>query len=158
MEGGIQINMESGKVSEERMSRSSIIAVAIVVIDMVILFHIILLKGNSNIVHAMEVEVPVNMVVEENAQKSVDEGHSPWKLDPAFVTQVFVSLLILPEGIQGDYPIPYENIKIIRKTGASAIAEISSDKTTINRVYLKRLIRQDSTGIWSVVGYDTRDK
>jgi hypothetical protein len=37
--------------------------------------------------------------------KRVDSGHTPWKLDPAFVAQVFVSLQISPEGIQGEYPV-----------------------------------------------------
>ncbi len=101
-----------------------------------------------------QIEVPVDLEIETNEQKSVDGGHSPWKLDPVYVTQVFVSLLISPEGIVGDYPIASEDIKIIENNGKSAIAEISGDITPAGRVYLKRLIRQDSTGIWTVVGYD----
>lgn len=49
-----------------------------------------------------QIEVPVNLEAEEGDQKNVDSGHSPWKLDPAFVTQVFVSLKISPDGIKGD--------------------------------------------------------
>jgi hypothetical protein len=101
-----------------------------------------------------EIEVPFDLEVEENSQISVDAGHSPWRLDPAFVTQVFVSLLISPEGIQGDYPIQYEDITIIQNNGDAAIAQISGETTPASKVYLKRLIRQDSTGIWTVVGYD----
>jgi len=101
-----------------------------------------------------KVEVPVDLEIEENEQKSVDAGHSPWKLDPVYVAQVFVSLKISPEGIQGDYPINYEEIKIVENTGAEAIVEVAGDETPIRRIYLKRLIRQDSTGIWTVVGYD----
>lgn len=101
-----------------------------------------------------QVEVPVNMEVEENDQKSADAGSSPWKLDPVFVAQVFVSLEISPEGIQGDYPIKYEELKIIRNTGKDAIVEVNCAKTPISRIYLKKLIRQDSTGIWTVTGYD----
>ncbi len=101
-----------------------------------------------------QVEVPVDLEVETNEQKSADAGHSPWKLDPVFVTQVFASLLISPEGITGDYPITYEDISILQNNGETAIAEIKGDKTTVSRVYLKRLIRQDSTGIWTVIGYD----
>lgn len=101
-----------------------------------------------------QVEVPVDLEIEENEQKSVDAGHSPWRLDPAFVAQVFVSLKISPEGITGDYPINYEDLKVTQNTGIDAVVEVSGDKTPIRRVYLKRLIRQDSTGIWSVVGYD----
>jgi hypothetical protein len=98
--------------------------------------------------------VPVNMEVEENDQKSVDAGGSPWKLDPVFVAQVFVSLEISSEGIQGDYPIKYEELKIIRNTGKDAIVEVNCAKTPISKVYLKKLVRQDSTGIWTVTGYD----
>ncbi|WP_246241022.1 LolA family protein [Anaerocolumna sedimenticola] len=101
-----------------------------------------------------QVEVPYDLEVEKNEQKSVDAGHSPWKLDPVFVTQVFASLLISPEGIVGDYPIAYEDINIIKNNGEMAIAEIKGDVTTVGRVYLKRLVRQDSTGIWTVIGYD----
>ena len=101
-----------------------------------------------------QIEVPVDLTAKENEQKSVDAGHSPWKLDPAFVTQVFASLLITQEGIVGDYPIPYEAVKMIKNNGTEAVAEISGDVTKARYVYLKRLVRQDETGIWSVVGYD----
>jgi hypothetical protein len=101
-----------------------------------------------------QVEVTVDIAAEENEQKSVDAGHSPWKLDPVFVTQVFASLLLSPEGIVGDYPISYDKIKIIENDGTSAKAEIMEDKSIAKYVYLKRLVRRDDTGIWSVVGYD----
>jgi Negative regulator of sigma E activity len=101
-----------------------------------------------------ETDVPTNLEVEENDQKNADAGHSPWKLDPVFVAQVFVSLKISPEGIQGDYPIKTEELKIVENNGKEAIVEVSGDKTPVRKVYLKRLIRQDSTGIWTVVGFD----
>lgn len=104
------------------------------------------------------IEVAVDLKIEEAEQKSADGGHSPWKLDPAFVAQVFASLKISPEGILGEYPIGEEALKVVRNTGESAIVEISGDKTPVRRVYLKRLIRQDSTGIWTVVGYDPADE
>lgn len=108
----------------------------------------------GEIVRKPQVEVEVDLEVEENTQKSVDAGHSPWRLDPVYVTQVFASLLLSPQGITGDYPINYEDIKIIENTGVEAIAEINSDESPARYVYLKRLIRQDDTGIWTVVGYD----
>lgn len=101
-----------------------------------------------------QVKVDVDLSVEENEQKSVDAGHSPWKLDPAFVSQVFASLLLSPEGITGDYPIAYEDIEITENNGIDAIAEIKDEKSIAKYVYLKRLVRQDDTGIWTVVGYD----
>lgn len=60
-------------------------------------------------------KVPVDMEAEENEQRSVDSGHSPWKLDPVYVAQVFISLEMSPNGIEGDYPVQYENLK----TGAA---------------------------------------
>jgi len=103
---------------------------------------------------APQIKVEVDLEVEENEQKSVDAGHSPWKLDPAFVTQVFASLLLSPEGITGDYPIAYEDIQIISNNGIQAIAEIKDENSIAGKVYLERLIRQDESGIWTVVGYD----
>ncbi|OPZ91143.1 MAG: hypothetical protein BWY74_02059 [Firmicutes bacterium ADurb.Bin419] len=101
-----------------------------------------------------QIEVPVDLEAEKNEQISVDAGKSPWRLDPAYVAQVFVSLKIYPEGIQGEYPVLYEEMKILQNDGKTAIVEVSGDKTTISKVYLNRLIRQDNTGIWTVVGYD----
>jgi outer membrane lipoprotein-sorting protein len=101
-----------------------------------------------------QVEVPVNMEVEQNEQKSVDAGHSPWRLDPAYVAQVFVSLEMSPGGITGDYPIEYEKLEVVENNGVKAVVKVGGDKTPIRKVYLERLIRQDSTGIWTVVGYD----
>jgi hypothetical protein len=94
------------------------------------------------------------MAIEEADQKNVDRGSSPWKLDPVFVAQVFVSLQISPEGIVGDYPIAYEDFSVEENTGAEAVVTVAGEETPIRRVYLERLVRQDSTGIWTVVGYD----
>lgn len=101
-----------------------------------------------------KVEVPVNLEAEKGDQKNADAGHSPWKLDPVFVSQVFVSLKISPEGIQGEYPVKYEELKLVKNTGIEAVVEVSGNKTPVRRVYLKKLIRQDNTGIWTVVGYN----
>ena len=100
------------------------------------------------------IEVPVDLEMEENEQKSVDAGHSPWRLDPVYVAQVFVSLEISPEGIVGEYPIEYEELEVIENNGAEAVVKVTDDNTPIEKVFLKRLVRQDSTGIWTVVGYD----
>lgn len=100
-------------------------------------------------------EVPVDLEVEKGDQKNADAGSSPWKLDPKFVSQVFVSLKISPEGIQGDYPVKQEELKLSKSTEQEAIVEVSSSKTAIKKIYLKRLIKQDNTGIWTVVGYDS---
>ena len=103
-----------------------------------------------------KIEEPVNLEIEENEQKSVDGGHSPWRLDPVYVAQVYASLKLSPEGITGDYPIAYEEIEIIQNDGEKAIAQIHSDVSDIDKVYLEKLIRKDATGIWTVVGYDPK--
>lgn len=104
-----------------------------------------------------QVEVPVDLKEVESEQKSVDQGHSPWKLDPVYVAQVFISLKISPEGIKGDYPIKYEDLKVTESSGNSVIVVASDIKSPVKAVYLKRLIKQDDTGIWTVVGYDPAD-
>ena len=101
-----------------------------------------------------KIDVPYDIEVEKNTQKSVDEGHSPWRLDPIFVAQVFVSLQISPEGIAGEYPIRYEDLRIVKNDGIRAIVEVLDKSSPVSRVFLERLVRQDSTGIWTVVGYD----
>jgi hypothetical protein len=65
---------------------------------------------------------------------------------------------VSPGGIQGEPPVKYENLKVIQNTGVEAIIEVVNQKTPVSKVYLKRLVRQDSTGIWSVVGYDPAEK
>lgn len=111
-------------------------------------------QSPSAVAAGYQVEVPYDMETEENTQKSVDEGHSPWRLDAAFVAQVFVSMQISPEGIEGDYPIPYEDFIVTQSSGAEAAVEVNSGETPTSRVYLKRLVRQEEGGIWTVVGYD----
>ena len=116
--------------------------------------ELVIPKRNTGDWKEPQVLVEVDPAIEEEEQKSVDAGHSPWKLDPVFVTQVFASLLISPEGIVGDYPIAYESIEIIQNNGVEAVAEIKDDKSVAKYVYLKRFVRQDETGIWTVLGYD----
>ena len=91
-------------------------------------------------------------------EKSADAGHTPWKLDPVFVAHVFVNLKMSTEGITGEYPVQYDKLVILQNTGITAIVEIGDSNSTVGKVYLKRLIRKDSTGIWTVVGYDPADK
>lgn len=101
-----------------------------------------------------QVDIKVNLQLEEATQKSVDEGHSPWRLDPIYTAQVFASLHLFPEGVVGDNPIEYENLKHILSNNEYSIVEVNDTDSPIKMVYLKRLIRQDETGIWTVVGYD----
>jgi hypothetical protein len=141
------------------------------IVEVVIMFftvNMINTLGENVIVYAMPkaldevktnhgiIQVPVDLEIEKNDQKSVDAGHSPWRLDPVFVSQVFVSLKLSPQGIIGDYPIKTEELKLTQKNDVEAIVEVNGSKTPIKKVYLKRLVRQDATGIWTVVGYDPK--
>lgn len=92
----------------------------------------------------------------EAAQQQVDRGSSPWMLDPVFVAHVFVNGLVSPEGITGEGDIPYEALKLEASTGVQAVVAVSEGPAA--RVYLARLVRQDETGIWTVVGYDPREE
>lgn len=83
----------------------------------------------------------------------MDAGNSPWKLEPVYVAQVFASLKILPDGIEGDYPVEYEALKVVQNDGKNAVIEVGGE-LPVKKVYLQKLVRQDSTGIWTVVGYD----
>lgn len=101
-----------------------------------------------------KIQVVTDIEEARNAQKSADEGHLPWLLDPVYVSQVFASSLGELGGIEGEYPIPYDTIKIVAGNDSKTITEVYVDNTTLKRVYLQRLVREDSTGIWTVVGYD----
>ncbi|HHX17632.1 MAG TPA: hypothetical protein GX727_02085, partial [Clostridium sp.] len=70
---------------------------------------VVVLPKDNEFLDKPQIQVPVDLNLEENEQKSVDGGHSPWKLDPVYVAQVFVSLEIFPEGIVGEYPVKYED-------------------------------------------------
>lgn len=113
---------------------------------------------DSEFISTPKVDVPVNMEVVKNSQQSVDQGHSPWQLDPLQVTMTFVSVQIYPQGVTGEFPIKMEDMKIVQQTDSIAVVDVGGDKTPTSRVYLKRLIRQDNTGIWTVVGYDPKEK
>jgi len=117
--------------------------------------ELLIRENNRQSAEEPQIKVEVDFEAEENQQKNVDAGHSPWLLDPVYVSQVFASLLLSPEGITGDYPVPYEAIELVENDGVSARAVIHDDKSVARVVYLKRLVRQDDTGIWTVIGYDT---
>ncbi|HEY8345837.1 MAG TPA: sigma-E factor regulatory protein RseB domain-containing protein [Symbiobacteriaceae bacterium] len=94
-----------------------------------------------------EVSVQVDMGVLENSQRQVDAGHMPYLLDPTMVTMSYLGSLelVLPD---------MDALEVSYSTGVRAIVEVPTGP--ISRVYLQRLVRQDFTGIWTVVGYDPR--
>lgn len=100
------------------------------------------------------IPVAIDREVVKNNQQQVDAGSSPWQLDPLQVAFTFAALQISPEGIKGEPPLDYETLKLVENNGRDAVIEISEGP--IKTVYVKRLIRQDTSGIWTVVGYDPR--
>lgn len=70
------------------------------------------------------------------------------------VSLTFVNVKVSPEGIIGEPKIPAPSFKLAVNNGVEAVVEVAGGP--IKQVYLQRLIRQDETGIWSVVGYDPR--
>ncbi len=109
---------------------------------------------DQDLISKAQVKVVVDKEIVEADQKQVDRGSSPWQLDPLQVSLTFVNLKVTPEGIQGEPEIPMSSFKLAANNAAEAVVEVAEGP--IKRVYLKRLIRQDETGIWSVVGYDPR--
>lgn len=105
-----------------------------------------------------QVPVSYDLTAVKNDQASVDQGHSPWQLSPVMVAQVFVSLQVSPDGIVGEYPVSEDDITIVSQSGSEAVLDIGGDVTPVRTVYLQRLVTQDDTGIWTVVGYDPAEK
>jgi len=110
--------------------------------------------ANQDLASKAKVKVPVDMEIVEANQKQVDSSSSPWQLDPLQVALTFVNLQVTPEGIQGEPQIPMPSFELATNNSEEAVVEVSDGP--IERVYLKRLVRQDETGIWTVVGYDPR--
>jgi len=111
-------------------------------------------KTDVKLADQAEVKVPVDMEVVKANQQQVDRGSSPWQLDPVQVALTFVNLKLSPEGIVGEPEIKEESFKLKINNGIESMVEVADGP--VKRVYLKRLLRQDETGIWTVVGYDPR--
>lgn len=138
----------------ESKSRRWLVFLGVLCIIAGVVIFILYTTGEGKGKNEHEIKVPYDIEAVRDEQKSVDEGHSPWKLDPLYVTQVFVSLKISPEGIQGDYPVKRDELKLIQMTKREAAVQVSSKETPITLVHLKRLVRADDTGIWTVVAYE----
>ncbi len=109
---------------------------------------------DASLVAKAKIKVQVDMAIAKADQQQVDRGSSPWQLDPRQVALTFVNLQVSPEGIQGEPTIPEKSFKQRANNGVEAAVEVTTGP--VKQVYLKRLVRQDETGIWSVVGYDPR--
>jgi len=108
----------------------------------------------TDLTAGMQVVVPVDMEVVRNNQQQVDSGSSPWQIDPIQVAVLFANLQVNPEGISGEPALPIASFRLNTSNGAAAIVDVADGP--IVKVYLKRLVRTDASGIWTVVGYDPR--
>ncbi len=93
-------------------------------------------------------EIPVDLETERYEQNQVDEGDKQWKLDPVQVTQDYIYNQVSEEDRK---TIRFE---VVQKTEKVAIIGVIGENSLIKSVYLKRIIKQDDTGIWSIVGFD----
>jgi outer membrane lipoprotein-sorting protein len=59
-----------------------------------------------------------------------------------------------PKGWSGTPKIPDASFNLVANSGVEAVVAVADGQ--ISKVFLKRLVRQDETGVWSVVGYDPR--
>lgn len=109
---------------------------------------------NTDLSSQAKIKVAVDRAIVEADQRQVDGGHTPWQLDPLSVALTFVNLMVTPEGIAGEPKIPYSGFEIGNNTGVEATVDVAGGP--VRKVYLKRLVRQDESGIWTVVGYDPR--
>lgn len=115
---------------------------------------LIMPNSEQALVGKAQIKVPVDKKVVEADQRQVDRGSSPWQLDPLQVALTFVNLQVSPEGIHGEPEIAMSSFKLTINNSAEAVVEVADGP--VERVFLKRLVRQNETGIWSVVGYDPR--
>ncbi|HBW38280.1 sigma-E factor regulatory protein RseB domain-containing protein [Desulfosporosinus sp. BICA1-9] len=116
--------------------------------------NLVIPQGNQDLPDQPSVKVEIDMDIVKRNQQQVDAGSSPWQIDPMQVAFTFAILQISPNGITGDPPIDYGSLTVSANTGTDAIIQISEGP--VKTVYVKRLIRQDQSGIWTVIGYDPR--
>lgn len=108
----------------------------------------------SDLTSQAQVKVPVDMKIVQANQQQVDRGSSPWQLDPVQAALTFANLQVSPQGINGEPVLAGADFELVKNSGAESI--VAAGSGPIKQVYLKRLIRQDETGIWTVIGYDPR--
>lgn len=111
-------------------------------------------QADQDLTKQAQVKIPIDIDIVKANQQQVDRGSSPWQLDPLQVSLTYVNLKVSPQGIEGEPKIGPASFKLEVNTGVQATIAVLEGP--VKKVYLQRLIRQDETGIWSVVGYDPR--
>lgn len=102
-----------------------------------------------------EITVPYNLNVEKELQQIVDNGNDSWRLNPINTAHFFI-ISQITEPIKED-SIHSKNISLLYCNDSTAVLKVNDNQTNIHTLYLKRLIKQDPTGIWTIIGYDTKD-
>lgn len=97
-----------------------------------------------------EIIAAIDWEAERDLQEQVDQGHKPMMLDPIQVAYEFISR----QGDTSSSNVKMTSAGMFEEDNRIAAIEIIGDYVSVKRVYLKKLIRQDPTGIWTIVGYD----
>lgn len=97
-----------------------------------------------------EIIAAIDWEAERDLQEQVDQGHKPMMLDPIQVAYDFISR----QGDASSSNVKMTSAGMFEEDNRIAAIEIIGDYVSVKRVYLKKLIRQDPTGIWTIVGYD----
>lgn len=116
--------------------------------------NLLIPHGNQVLPDQPLVKVEIDMDLVKRNQQQVDAGSSPWQLDPVQVAFTFAALQISPSGINGTPPIDLDSLKVTTNNGTDAVIQFSEGP--VKTAYVKRLVRQDQSGIWTVVGYELR--
>jgi hypothetical protein len=134
--------------------------------------------STTDLVGQARVKVPADLNSAAAEQVQADSGKFPWAggVDPMYISFIFVNEQVCPPGtfsvpktpddaaqppgagsvksLFGQPKIPDTSFEQVANNGVEAVVAVADGQ--IRQVYLKRLVRQDETGVWSVVGYDPR--
>lgn len=109
----------------------------------------------QDLVSAAPVKVHIDPAEAEAAQLQFDRRGSQFgEFEPDHAAWKWVNQYTWEGGYGRNPLVPQEALRMIANTGVEAVAEFSEGPYRL--VYLSRLVRKDPTGIWFVVGYETR--
>ncbi len=128
----------------------------------------------ADLVGQAKIKVPADLAGAKADQLLAGQSYlANAKISPLYVAFTFVNSKLSPPGTfsvtkptatasNGGIPklysgapkIPYTSFNLVANNGVEAVVAVATGQ--IKQVYLKRLVRQDESGVWSVVGYDPR--
>lgn len=95
------------------------------------------------------IAVPSGLATAPAEQAQVDMGNSPWLTDPVAVAQVWT------DG-RTHQVVPASDFRVAYRGNSAAIVQVLASGASVERIYLRQLVRTGLSGIWSVIGYDPR--